>query len=181
MRATKGGEPKWRDGGLLDNPQTNDGKRKLDSDGLPVAGDPENQLNNSVRAFGNVLEAGWFVDRVTFHGSTFAIDSRDYIIDFSLLVDAGLLQNVPESASPDNGGGSTKGSYIWYVKESGQVQSVLFFLPSNGEKFKLVDDPTTADIDESIFVDDPNTPDIDESLGKDGTVDTRGFQDGVYP
>ena len=180
VRATKGGDPKWRDGDA-------DGNRKLDSDGLTVPVDQttgaiengsEEGLNNANAVFNNsTLAGGWFVDRVTFQGNKFATDSRDFIIDFNLLVDAGLLQNVPESASPDNGGGSTDGSYTWYVKESGQVQSLLYFLPINGEKFPVVDDPDTAE-DESIL-DDPTTTDVDES--KDGTVDTRGFQDGVYP
>lgn len=186
LRGTQGGEPKWRDG-------TQDGNRKLGTDGLPVSVDQtdgsipigsgsEEALNNANAAFGNKKElGGWYVDRVTFQAQKFAIDSRSYIIDFRLLVDAGLLQNVPESASPDNGGGSTSGSYVWYIKESGQVQSLLFFLPSNGDKFPVLDDPDTTDVDESVFVDDPNTPNIDESLGEDGTVNTRGFQDGVYP
>ena len=93
-----------------------------------------------------------------------AIDSRDYFIDFRLLVDVGLLQAVPESASPDNGGGSTSGSYNWYVKDSGAVSSLLFFLHSNGDAFRVID-ATTGQV----------------TNDEDGSVDTRGFQDGVYP
>ena len=104
------------------------------------------------------------MDKVSFQAKEYAIDSRSYFIDFRLLVKAGLLQAVPESASPDNGGGSTSGSYSWYIKESGQVKSLLYFLPSNGDKFPVVsEDGTTV------------------TIGDDGTVDTRGFQDGVYP
>lgn len=93
-----------------------------------------------------------------------AIDSRDYFIDFNLLVKAGLLQDVPESASPDTGGGSSIGSYSWYVRDSGAVSSLLYFLPSNGDAFRVID-ATTGQV----------------TNADDGTVDTRGFQDGVYP
>ena len=121
LRGTQGGDPKWRDG-------NQDGNRKLDTDGLPVkvdqttgaipaASGSEEALNNANASFNNKTEAGgWYVDKITFQGANYSVDTRAYIIDFRLLVDAGLLQNIPESASPDNGGGSTDGSYVWYVK-----------------------------------------------------------------
>jgi len=182
VKATLGGEPKWRDGN-----NTSDGNRKLDTDGTPlvilkddiVVADSEEGLNNPLRTLANDKTGGWYVDDINFQTAVQAIDSRDYFVDFRLLVDAGLLQATPESASPDNGGGTTEGSYSWYVKETGQVESLLYFLPSNSQKFGVADDPLTLDIDESIVEDDPTTTDVDES--DDGSVDTRGFQDGVYP
>lgn len=108
--------------------------------------------------------SGWYVDKVKFQAVDHVVDSRDYFIDFDLLVKAGLLQGVPESASPDNGGGTTTGSYSWYVKDSGQVESLLYFLPSNGDAFRVID-ATTGQV----------------TNADDGTVDTRGFQEGVYP
>ena len=121
-------------------------------------------MNNANAAFNNLKqEGGWYVDKVTFQGSEFAIDTRDYFMDFRLLVDEGLIQKVPESASPDNGGGSSTGSYSWYVTATGQVDSLLYFLPSNGDQFPVVDS------------------DGNVTVGDDGTVDTRGFQEGVFP
>ena len=108
--------------------------------------------------------SGWYVDKVKFQAVDYAVDSRDFFIDFNLLVKAGLLQGVPESASPDTGGGSSIGSYSWYVRDSGAVSSLLYFLPSNGDAFRVID-ATTGQV----------------TNADDGTVDTRGFQDGVYP
>ena len=85
------------------------------------------------------------------------VDSRDFFIDFTQLVTAGLLQNVPQSASPDNGGGSDTGSYSWFVKETGQVESLFFHFPENDLNFET-DEPTTKSL-----------------------LDFRGFQEGVYP
>jgi len=166
LRATRGGDPKWRDG----DPTTSDGNRKLDgSTGEPDYTDAgEEKLHNDTDTKDDNVGPGWFVDNVQFQGARFSVDSRDYFIDFNLLVDAGLLQDVPESSSPDNGGFPTKdgkptGSYSWYVKETGQVETLLFFLPSNAE----------------IYVE-PD-PDVTHDPGTDDGIDTRGFQDGVYP
>ena len=104
------------------------------------------------------------MDKVKFQAVDYAVDSRDFFIDFNLLVKAGLLQGVPESASPDNGGGTTTGSYSWYIKDSGAVSPLLYFLPSNGDEFRAID-ATTGQV----------------TNANDGSVDTRGFQDGVYP
>ena len=93
-------------------------------------------------------------DKLTFQANEFGVDSRGYFIDFTKLVKAGLLQKVPASASPDNGGGTISGSYSWYIKADGSVESLFYFTPSNG----------TANNGSS-----------------DGTVDVRGFFSGVYP
>ena len=164
-RGTLGGEPKWRDGG-----DTKDDQRALTSDGSRdyTAGITEEGLNNPFdttanNGFGATPTGGWYVDKVKFQGQFYAVDSRDYFLDFNLLVDAGFLQQVPESASPDNGGGTTDGSYSWYVKANGSVESLFYFLPSNGDAF--------VDPDQ----DDPADP------ADDGTLTVRGFFDGVYP
>jgi len=179
VRGTRGGEPKWRDG-------NGDGNRTLGGDGQPVltnAGedrlngeletlDPA-RTNSSISALSsdgssaNAISggsSGWYVDKVKFQAVDHAVDSRDYFIDFTLLVKAGLLQAVPESASPDNGGVSISGSYSWYVRDSGAAQSLLYFLPSNGDSFRVID-ATTGQVTNS----------------EDGSVDSRGYQDGVYP
>lgn len=175
MRGTRGGDPKWRDG-------DGDGNRALASDGTPST-TAENNLSAELETLApartglSALDAngggtsaisgassGWYVDKVKFQASDHAVDSRDYFIDFNLLVKAGLLQAVPESASPDNGGGTSTGSYSWYVTDSGAVRSLLYFLPSNGDAFRVID-ATTGQV----------------TNADDGTVDTRRFQDGVYP
>ena len=161
---TQGGEPKWRDGG-----SAKDSNRKLDTDGerdYTSAG--EEGLNSESRTVanngsGDSTDGGWYVDKVKFQGQFFAVDTRDYFIDFKLLVDAGFLQQVPKSASPDNGFGTTSGSYSWYVKASGEVESNFYFLPSNSEAFV-----------------DPDQDPVPEPAD-DGTLDVRGFFEGVYP
>ena len=148
VRGTKGGNPRWRDDASSDG-------RKLDG-GLPLAHDAtgsEDNLNGESNSVGNT-GVGWFEDKVTFQGKEYAVDSRGYFIDFTKLVAAGLLQKVPQSASPDNGGGSTSGSYSWYIKVDGSVESLLYFSPSNGTKFD-----GSADTD----------------------LDLRGFVSGIYP
>ena len=45
---------------------------------------------------------------------------------------AGLLQSSPNSASTDNGGGASTGSYSWYVESTGEVTSLFFHFPTNG-------------------------------------------------
>ena len=62
-------------------------------------------------------------------GTNYITDSRDYFIDFTKLVDEGLLEKAPTSASMDNVGGSETGSYSWYVDKSGRVKSLPFFYP----------------------------------------------------
>ena len=140
LRGTGGGEPKWRDGNA-------DGQRQS-----------EDNLNDRDATVANDISkgGGWYVDDVTFQGSTFAVDSRDYFIDFSLLVGQNLIANVPESASPDNGGGTISGSYSWYIKATGEVESLFFHFPDN-------------DVD------------FGETEPTDAELDSRGFVDGVYP
>ena len=164
LRGIQGGEPKWRDGG-----EAKDGNRALDADGYPIyssngATASEEGLNDPASTaanagYGESPTGGWYVDKVTFQGQNYAVDSRDYFIDFSSLVSASFLQGVPKSASPDNPGGSTSGSYSWYIDAHGSVKSLFYFLPSNGDAFV----------------------DTDQDPADDGTLDARGFFEGVYP
>ena len=138
LRGVAGGEPKWRDGNL-DGDRTEEGLNNI----------PATVTNDNTNG-------GWYVDDVSFQGTTFAVDSRDYFIDFDLLLAANLLQNPPESSSLDNGGGTASGSYTWYVKETGEVESIFFHFPAN-------------DID------------FGETEPTDPLLDFWDFQDGVYP
>ena len=78
-------------------------------------------------------DGGWKVVSVTRSAIAYYVDTRDYLINFDLLVSAGLLDKVPSSASTDNKpSGSTNtysGTYSWYVDASGKVQALLFSYP----------------------------------------------------
>ncbi len=50
--------------------------------------------------------------------------TNGYFIDFTALVTAKLITDVPGSASADNTGG-VSGSYSWYVGSDGKVNSIL--------------------------------------------------------
>ena len=143
FRGVKGGEPMWRDG--------------IDGDGSRGEEDL-NSEKNSLASSG----AGWFVNKVTLQGTEYAVDTRDYFLDFTKMVDDGLLKKVPNSASNDNVGGSENGSYSWYVDENGNINSLNFHFPANGLNFDLT--PT-------------QNPDEDGNI----PGDNRGFIEGVYP
>ena len=139
LRGTQGGEPKWMDGPLA----SPDGERNN-----------EDKLNAEKESIEEVA-FGWYVTEVTRNVKDFAVDTRDYFIDFRKLVASGLLQKSPESASPDNGGGTENGSYSWYVKSTGEVESLFFHFPTNGTD--IFGNPSA------------------------NSEDLRGFIDGVYP
>ncbi|MCH7712403.1 MAG: type II secretion system protein [Chloroflexi bacterium] len=143
FRGIKGGEPMWRDGSDGDGDRTEEGL---------------NSEKNSLASSG----AGWFVNIVDLQGTEYAVDTRDYFMDFTKLVDQGLLKKVPNSASVDNTGGAAGGSYSWYVDANGNVNSLNFHFPTNGLNFDL--SPT-------------ENPDADGNI----PGDNRGFVDGVYP
>ena len=149
VRGTQGGEPKWRDDSSRDG-------RALDANGMlldrAVARSEENLNAEAVTLANNGV--GWSVDKVTSQGQDHRVDTRGYFINFNKLVEAGILQKVRESASPDNGGGTVNGSYSWYVRADGSVDSLFYYSPSNG---------------------------IGLEGSSDGTPDFRGYFDGVYP
>ena len=110
---TEGGSPSWID----------------DGDGARGAG--EEDLNDE-DAVGT--EVGWHVVQVDVSGTTYYIDSRDFIIDFDLLLntvgDDGLLRKPPESAAADScSTSSCDGSYIYFVDSAGNVQTLLASFP----------------------------------------------------
>ena len=102
-----GGNPVWVD----------------DGDGIRGAGE---EVLNDEDAVGT--EFAWHVVDVTRGGTTYYVDTRDYLIDISKLVTDGHLKSAPASASADNGTGLT-GSYSWYVDANGMVQSLYYYLP----------------------------------------------------
>ncbi|MBI2909817.1 MAG: prepilin-type N-terminal cleavage/methylation domain-containing protein [Chloroflexi bacterium] len=114
LGGTKGGNPNWKD----------------DGDGL--------RTGNSL--FGTAAAAtveGWRLVAVTRQSKTYYVDTRDYIIDMSLLTtdDAAnnkkpLLDGAPSSASSDNVTGGT-GSYTYYVDANGKVQTLLNAFPTS--------------------------------------------------
>jgi len=117
LAGTKGGQPVWVDDG--------DGAR------LPT----EDVLNDE-DSLGT--EIGWHVADVDSSGTTYYIDSRDYFIDFDLMISTsseGFLRSPPESASPENCSLSAcTGSYIYYVDETGGVETLLSSLPTQAKK-----------------------------------------------
>ena len=76
----------------------------------------------------------WTAVSVTRGSRTFYVDPRYYFIDFEALLDAGMLKDIPESASPDNAPEASAttytGSYIWYVDDDGGVRSFYVYFPS---------------------------------------------------
>ena len=70
----------------------------------------------------------WNTATVTFEGTDYLVDSRNWFMEIDDLVKRGFLKKVPGSASPDNSAGGT-GSYSWYVDENGKVRSMLYSYP----------------------------------------------------
>ena len=118
---TRGGNPAWLD----------DGNGIRDTSTEEVLNDED-----------LIDSPGWQVAPVVRQGATYLIDSRDYFINFDKLVLAGLLEDVPASASKDNqppGSSRTlSGPYSWFVNPEGTVQSLLFFFPT-GENTEFQD------------------------------------------
>lgn len=110
LAGTVGGKPIWAD----------------DDDG--VREDAEEVLNDE-DSTGS--EPGWHVARVVVDGATFFVDSRDYLIDFDLLVARGFLRAPPVVAAQDNCRSSRcAGSYIFYVDAQGTVETLLRTFPT---------------------------------------------------
>jgi hypothetical protein len=73
---------------------------------------------------------GWYVAAVTSGGTTYYVDSRDYLIDFDLLVAEKLMRQPPESAATENCSVSTcTGSYLYFVDSAGNVETLLATYP----------------------------------------------------
>ena len=74
--------------------------------------------------------AGWHVATVIVSGTTYYTDTRDYFIDFDLMVTQGVLKSPPESASSDNCAACT-GSYSYYLDANNLVKTLLQSLPTS--------------------------------------------------
>ncbi len=108
---TKGGNPVWVDDG--------DGVRGI-SDNLLV---DEDALSSTPR---------WHVAAVTVRSVNYYVDSRDYFVDFDLIVALGTLRNPPPSAAAENCSVSVcTGSYIYYVRSDGTVETLLATFPTS--------------------------------------------------
>ena len=114
FRGIKGGEPMWRDDGDGDR-----GEENLNSE------------KNSLASSGT----GWFVRTVELQSVEYVVDTRDYFIDFTKLVDEGLLKEVPDSASPDNTGGHE--NWVLQLVRGRQRQHQLAELPLPGQRPEL--------------------------------------------
>jgi len=110
QRGTRGGVPQWKGDADFVREATEEGLIGADS-----------------TAYG-----GWRVTRLDFQDTDYAVDSRDFFIDFDLLVAAGILRTPPKSASPDNRGGSGDGYFSWYVSDSGSVGALYYTFPERG-------------------------------------------------
>ena len=110
---TLGGKPQWIDNqnGIRDEPD-------------------EDVLNDE----DDLTRPGWQVASLVLHGVDVLVDSRDYFINFEILVAEDYLETVPSSASPDNvppgSSESLAGPYSWFVNKRGIVQSTLFSFPT---------------------------------------------------
>ena len=65
---TQGGEPYWTD----------------DANGIRDTG--EDVLLDANVSFGDLGAGGWYVGKIAVQGTEYAVDSRDYFIDFDALV-----------------------------------------------------------------------------------------------
>lgn len=114
LGGTQGGEPLWVD------------------DGNGVRDASEEVLNDEDSPAGN---PGWQVAPVVARGVTFFVDTRDFLIDFNLLVAFGLLRDPPRPAAQDNCPRShCNGSYSYYVDASGTVRTLLASFPTPQSK-----------------------------------------------
>ena len=111
----QGGTPFWED---VDG----DGVRVPESDSLfHYSASPEPAVDH------------WNTTRVNDGTADYVVDSRDWFVDFTVLVEKEFLKEVPASASLDNYPGAT-GSYSWYVDGTGRVHSLLYSGPVGASK-----------------------------------------------
>ena len=99
-----------------------------DGDGTRTVG--ENDLYDEDAT----TESGWHVVPVVVPGTIYFVDSRDFLIDFDLFLNTGsvgLLRTPPESAAPENCSvSSCNGSYLFYVDQNGNVETLLSSFPT---------------------------------------------------
>jgi prepilin-type N-terminal cleavage/methylation domain-containing protein len=73
----------------------------------------------------------WNCDTETKGTKIYRFSTGNFIIKMDELVTEGYLPDVPDSASADNSTTGT-GSYTWYVKSDGRVESLYHELPYDG-------------------------------------------------
>ena len=110
---TQGGDPSWED---------------KDGDGLRNTTGEELWAETATPTGEH-----WNTSDVSRGSTDYVVDSRDWFIDFGELVVAGLLDEVPASASRDNDNGAD-GSYSWYVDANGRAESFFYFFPTSANK-----------------------------------------------
>ena len=121
------------DGGIAGNPLggTTGGAPIWADDGSAVRESIEDVLNDEDSSSG---EVGWHVKEVVVSGVTYYVDTRDFIMDFDLMLNTGgggLLREPPKSASQDSCSISAcTGSYIYFVDRVGNVKTLLAGLPT---------------------------------------------------
>lgn len=115
-RGSAGGQPTWKD---ADANGTRDGT--------------EENLNAEQQSLSTTY-GGWAVVQVTRQGTNYAVDTRDFFVDFDRLVTGGYIDAIPGSASTDNkptGSSNTySGSYSWYVDSAGKIKSLFYYYPT---------------------------------------------------
>ena len=113
LAGTVGGTPVWSD------------------DGSGVREGSEDVLNDE-DTLASVV--GWHVAPIAVAGVTNYVDSRDYFVDFDLMLNEtgeGFLRVPPESASEDNCSESAcTGSYIYYIDAVGNMKTLLASFPA---------------------------------------------------
>ena len=161
LLGTEGGQPFWRDTGNGERDALNTGG----------AGDVLSLEKDVGFTTPRPSTDTWYLAKVEFRGTEYAVDTRGYFIDFDELINSGLLKAAPDSASTDNGGVTTGGgSYSWFVNANGSVDSILALFPYNG-----------LAIEDGIVGNAITNAAIDPPTAESTASDLRGFQEGVYP
>lgn len=105
---SSGGFPKWVD----------DGDNKRDQSTENILNDEDSTLD----------QFGWHVSTITYLTNTYYVDSRDYLINFDLLIN--MFRSYPKSAAQENCPTTTcTGSYIYFIDKNGTVKTLLAELP----------------------------------------------------
>ena len=105
---SSGGFPKWVD----------DGDNKRDQSTENILNDEDSTLD----------QFGWHVSTITYLTNTYYVDSRDFLINFDLLIN--MFRSYPKSAAQENCPTTTcTGSYIYFIDKNGTVKTLLAELP----------------------------------------------------
>ena len=104
------------------------------SEGKDISSSWTDGDTDGVRTVSSTSSDIWVTATTTRGNTTYYVDPRYYFIDFEALISDELIATIPESSSEDNKPDGSiityAGSYIWYVDNKGQVQSLYVDLPS---------------------------------------------------